>query len=150
MSTEQTTEQLVETASEQTAEELEKSLVEARKISDFRAKSLAQLIGVYVDSFSAQMINNNGVSYNEKLQASRALKEAILFAMDFGVGVTNAKIREKGTLAKEVNGLAGVMVQAMDTRFLILADNMKKQQDEQALAETSQNETVQTEGDTNV
>jgi hypothetical protein len=106
-------------------------LAEARRISEFRLKALSQLIGVYVDTFSAKMVATNGVSYNEKVQAAKALKEGVLFALDFGLGVTNANIRDKGTWAKEVNGLAGTLVQALDARFILLADNLKKQEDEQ-------------------
>lgn len=116
---------------------LEKSMDEARKISSFRLKTLSQLIGVYLDSFSAEMIATNKNTYNEKVQAAKALKEAVLFALDFAVNVTKADIREKGKLSKEVNGLAGTLVQAMDTRFLLLADNMKRQQDADEKAQAS-------------
>lgn len=117
-------------------EKLQQSLDEAKKISEFRLKTLSQLIGIHLDAFSAEMIATNGKSYKDKLLAAKALKEAVLFSIDFAVGVTKANIREEGTkLAKEVNGLAGVLVQAMDTRFLLIADNMKRQQDAEALAE---------------
>ena len=122
---------------EQTPADLEKGLAEARRISEFRLKTLSQLIGVYIDTFSAEMVSTNGKSYKDKLIAAKALKEGILFALDFGLGVTKANIRDGGKLSKEVNGLAGTLVQALDTRFILLADNMKKLEEE---AQASQNQ----------
>lgn len=118
------------------AETLQKNMDEAQKISQFRLKSLSQLIGIYLDTFSAEMIATNGKTYNEKVQAAKALKEGVLFALDFGLGITKANIREKGRLSKEVNGLAGTLVQALDTRFILLADNMRRLEEAQASAQT--------------
>lgn len=129
--------QTEETTKSLSVEELEKQTQDLAKVSEMRLKTLAQLIGIHIDSFSAIMIDTNGVSYKEKLQASAALKEALLFPLDFGLNVTKAEIREKGTkYAKEVNSLAGMMVQALDARFLLLANNMKKEQEKQNSTET--------------
>lgn len=144
MENNQTTEELEAIAATPTSDEqtLQESIDEAKKISEFRLKTLSQLIGIHLDAFSAEMIATNGKSYNEKVQAAKALKEAVLFAFDFAVGVTKADIREKGNYAKQTNGLAGVMVQAMDTRFLLLADKMKRDQEAtQASAATTNEET---------
>ena len=91
--------------------------------------ALSNLVGIHIDSFSAIMVNGNGVSYAEKLQAATALKEAILFALDFGLDVSKKKIRQSGKLAKEVNNLAAVTVKALDNRMLLLAAAMKEQED---------------------
>lgn len=115
-----------------TPEELDKQTQDLAKVTEIRLKTLSQLIGIHIDSFSAIMINTNGVSYKEKLQAASALKEALLFPLDFGLNVTKADIREKGVkYAKEVNSLAGMMVQALDARFLLLANNMRNEQEKQ-------------------
>jgi hypothetical protein len=125
----------------ETPADIEKGLAEARRISEFRLKTLSQLIGVYIDTFSAEMVSTNGKSYADKLIAAKALKEGILFALDFGLGVTKANIRDGGRLSKEVNGLAGTLVQALDTRFILLADNMKKLQEQDDAAAQNQTET---------
>ena len=120
-----------------TPEELDKQSAELVKVSEMRMKMFNQLLGIHIDSFSAIMMDTNGVSYNEKLQASKALKEAVLFALDFGLNVSKADIRQKGTkYAKEVNSLAGILVQALDTRFLLLANNMKQDQEKQNSTQT--------------
>jgi hypothetical protein len=118
-----------EVKQEMTPEAVEKAAV-------MKHNAMTQLVGIYVDSFSAIMLNGNGVSYHDKVQAARALKEAVSFALDFGVDATNATIRQGGKLAKEVNGLAGVLVQAMDNRMLLLASKMKDE--EQTTNETGE------------
>lgn len=129
--------------SNNTAEETKEvpTMETLRKMAEMKHSGLSNLLGIYIDSFSAIMINGNGTSYAKKVQAALALKEAVLFAMDFGLGVTNPKIREQGTaLSKEVNGLAGVMVQTLDNRMLLLADKMSK--DIETKEQTKTNETV--------
>lgn len=115
------TETQVEQQEQMTPEAVEKAAV-------MKHNAMSQLLGIYIDSFSAIMLNGNGVSYVEKVQAAKALKEAVVFALDFGVDATQAKIRQSGKLSKEVNGLAGVLVQAMDNRMLLLASRMKDEE----------------------
>lgn len=121
-----------ETATAETKPELSQAeqLVEMRKLAEMKHKTFSQLIGLHVDNFSAIMVNGNGVTYAQKVQAAGALKEAIMFALDFGLDVTKAPIRQGGKLAKEVNGLAGILVQALDNRMLLIADNMHKKETE--------------------
>lgn len=115
------------TTTEPSAEELNKQSEELEKVTQMRLKALAQLTGIHIDSFSAIMIDTNGVSYKEKLQAAKALKEAVAFALDFGLNVTNAEIRQAGVkYAKEVNSLAGILVQAFDARMLLLASKLQE------------------------
>ena len=109
----------------------EEQLEQLYKVSSMRHKALGDLMGNYIDYFSSIMVSSNGVSFQKKLEAAQALKEAVKFAFDFGLNVSKAKIRQSGNLAKETNGLAGVMVQALDTRFLLLADKLKKDEEQQ-------------------
>jgi hypothetical protein len=118
----------------------EEQLFELRKLSQMKHKTLTNLLGIHLDSFSAMMVKSNRVSYTEKLQAAQALKEAILFGLDYGLGITNPKIRQSGTLAKEVNNLAGVFVQTLDNRMLLVADKLNEQE---------KKEQTKTEGETN-
>lgn len=110
---------------EQVAEEVSNETL--RKMAEMKHKSLSTLLGIYIDTFSATMLNGNKTSYQKKVEAAKALKEAILFAVDFGLDLNNPKIRDKGMfMSKEVNGLAGVMVQTLDNRMLLLAEKMSK------------------------
>lgn len=104
----------------------EKQLMELRSLAEMKHKTFVNLLGIHIDTFSAVMVNGNGVTYNEKIQAARALKEAVLFALDFGLDISKTKIRQGGKLSKEVNGLAGIMVQALDNRMLLIADRMNE------------------------
>lgn len=125
----------------------EEQLNELRKVSAMRHKVLSGLVGNYVDHFSSIMVSTNKVSFQKKLEAAKALREAIQFSLDYGLEISKANIRQEGSpLAKEVNGLAGVMVQALDTRFLLLADKIKQQEDQ---ANNEQAQTNSTEEVTN-
>lgn len=124
----------------------EEQMFELRKLAEMKHKTFTQLLGLHIDGFSAIMVNGNGVSYAKKIQAAQALKEAVMFALDFGLDVSKAKIREGGALAKETNNLAGVMLQALDNRMLLMADRMNEKEKEDA-AKASATET--TEGDSN-
>mgnify|MGYP007031181460 CR=1 FL=1 len=123
-------EAITETATEvTTAPEVvnpEKQMMELRSLAEMKHKTFVNLLGIHIDTFSAVMVNGNGVTYNEKIQAARALKEAVLFALDFGLDISKTKIRQGGKLSKEVNGLAGIMVQALDNRMLLIADRMNE------------------------
>lgn len=127
------------------AETLSRGLEETRKITEFRHKQLSTLTVINIQNFCAMMISTNGVSYAEKVQAAEALTEAIKFSLDFGLGITKADIRESGKLAKDVNRLAGILVQSMDNRFLLLAQNMKDQQDSNETVTTTNEETKETQ-----
>lgn len=129
------------TTTEETKKELtqEEQLLQMRTLADAKHKMLTSLVGIHIDQFSALMVSNNGVSYAKKLAAAEALKEAVVFALKFGLGDKhNAKIRQGGTnLAKEVNGLAGVLVQALDNRMLILMDEMNKNNNKETGEQTN-------------
>ncbi len=117
----------------------EEQVFEMRKLAEMKHKTFNQLLGIHIDTFSSVMVNGNGVSYAEKIQAAQALKEAVLFALDFGLDVSKAKIRQGGKLAKQVNGLAGIMVQALDNRMLLVADRMnQKEQDDLKQGESNE------------
>lgn len=106
-----------------------------RKMAEMRMQSLSQLVEIHIQSLTQVMLSSNGVSELQKRQANKALVEAVKFALDFGVGVTNAEIRDRGTVyAKETNTLAGVLVQALDTRMIILADKLREQQELEEIA----------------
>jgi len=127
---------------------VEQQMDDMRKISEMRFKSLSQLVELHVQSLTRVMLSSNGVSELEKRQANTALVEAIRFALDMGLSVTEAKIRQGGKLAKEVNTLAGVLVQALDTRMLLLADNMRRDE-QKAQAEVTEENKTETQGEEN-
>lgn len=135
-----------ETVAEQAQEQVqeltqEQQIEQLYKVSSMRHKVLSDLVGVNMNPFLSIMMSSNGVSQKEKLMAAEALKEAVIFALDYGLNISQAGIREKGHLAKQVNTLAGVLVQSFDNRFLLLADKIKKEEDARINAESQQTTT---------
>lgn len=126
------------------AKTLEEQTTELRRISQFRHKAFTELVGVHLDGFSQIMISTNGVSFKQKLEASKALKEAVMFALDLGLDVTKATIRQHGKLAKQTNTLAGVVAQALDNRFLLLADKIQQDSVNEELTKTKEQVNEQT------
>ena len=128
---------------------LEEKQKNVRKLSEERAKVFSELVGIHLQTLTKVMMSNNGVSELQKRQANKALVEAVQFALDFGVGVTNANIRDRGTvLAQETNNLAGVLVQALDNRMILLADNLRQQQEAEVIAsQQTTEEQSQTQGE---
>ena len=120
-----TTEAVAEQPKELTKEE---QLVELRKLANLKHKSYSQLTGIHIDNLLATIISTNGVSYSKKLQAAQALKEGLLFAFDYGLNVSKAKIRQPGqAFAQESNNLAAIVAQLLDNRMLIIADKMNEE-----------------------
>lgn len=121
---------------------LEEQTTELRRISQFRHKAFTELVGVHIDGFSQIMISTNGVTFAQKVEASKALKEAILFALDLGLDITKAEIRQHGKLAKQTNTLAGVFAQTLDNRLLLIADKIQQDsvKEEQTKTEEKLNE----------
>ena len=132
---------------EQTLEQQQASL---RSVAEMKAKAYNELVAIHLQNLTRIMLSSNGVTELRKRQANKALVEAVLFALDFGVNVSNASIREKGTvLAKETNTLAGVLVQALDNRMLLLADNLRQQEElERIASQPTSDEQVGKNGDT--
>lgn len=121
-----------QTSVEQTLEQRQESL---RSVAEMKAKAYNDLVSIHLQNLTRVMLSNNGVTELQKRQANKALVEAVLFALDFGVNVTGATIRDKGVaLAKETNTLAGVLVQALDNRMLLLADNLRNQEELEKVA----------------
>lgn len=114
-------------------------VVDNKRTTEIKFATMSNLVGIYVDTLCAVMVNGNGTSYQKKLNAAAALKEAFQFALDFGLDVTGAKIRQEGNqFSKEVNSLAAVFVQAMDSRMLLMTNKI------------IENEQQNNEGETNV
>lgn len=103
-----------------------------RQVAEMQAEALTQIVGLHLDRLMGIMVSTNGVDFQRKLQAAKALKEAVAYALDFGLGVTETKIRGKGQpLAKETNELAAVLVKAFDNRMLLLADNLRQAEEQE-------------------
>jgi hypothetical protein len=127
------------------SEETTQNPVDNTRTSEIKLATMTNLACVYIDSLSAVMVNGNGTLYEKKLAAAAALKEAFKFALDYGLNVTGAKIRQQGTqFSKEVNSLAAVFVQAMDTRMLLMTNKIIES--EQQTNEGDTNVTEQTVG----
>jgi hypothetical protein len=134
------TEETVETSSESA----KPTLNDLNKVSKMKHKALSQLTSVHLNVLLGRVLDTRA-SYNNKVQAANALVEAVLFALDFGVSVTNAKIRSGGPFAKEVNNLAGVLAQANDIRMVLMAGSMAEEQEKEVVEQTTE-----TQGEENV
>lgn len=106
------------------------------KTAEATFKTFSQLVGIHIDTFTATMINGNRTSYEKKLAAGIALKESILFALDYGISVSGAKIRQGGILAKDVNNLAAILAKAFDTKMIVLASKLEQETTEATASET--------------
>lgn len=100
--------------------------IKALKINQ---KSLNRLFTMHLQELLKVLVSSNGVSELKKRQAAIAIDEAFQFALDFGVDVTKAKIRDEGTVfAAQTNNLAAILVKALDNRMVLLANNMYEQE----------------------
>lgn len=144
----QAVEQVTETSGlQQTLEQQQESL---RSVAEMKARAYNDLVSIHLQNLTRIMMASHGVTELQKRQANKALVEAVLFALDFGVNATGATIRDKGVaLAKETNTLAGVLVQALDNRMLLLADNLRKQEELEKIASqsTSEEKSEETQGE---
>lgn len=122
----------------------EQQNMELRKVSEMRHKALTRLVTAHIQNYGSTLIATNGVSYQEKLETLKSLIRAVEFAFDFGIGVTNPNIRDNGKLGKMENEMAGILVQTLDNRMLLIADNMRKQE-----IEDNKQAEEKVEGDTN-
>ena len=126
-----------QTSTEVTPEQQQASM---RAMAEMRRDAYTQLVSIHVQSLTRVLMASNGVSQLQKRQANKALVEAIEFALNFGVKDDNS-IRDKGTVfAKETNNLAATLVQALDNRMLLLADNMRRQEAEESVVESNNEE----------
>lgn len=109
---------------------LEQSQQAMRNVAEMQADALYEIVGLHIDRLSGIMVSGNKVSFQQKIQAAKALKLAVQGALKYGVKA-NLGLPEKGqVLAKETNELAAVLSQAMENKMLILADNYRQQQEE--------------------
>ena len=113
------------TSSEQPPVQSMETTIKALKIQH---KAMSQLVAMHLETLLSVMVSSNGVTQKKKLQAAAALIEAFQFSLDFGLGITKTKIRDKGEpYATQANNLAAVLVKAQDNRMVLLADQMAKQ-----------------------
>ncbi len=120
----------------------EQQMEAARKVAIMNQKALAQLIKLDIRNY----LNNltaPGVNGNMQKQIKESIERAILFSFDFGINVTNAGIAESGKLARQENALAAHLVRLRENSMLLLADNMRKQ--EQTAASAAEENTNATE-----
>lgn len=120
----------------------EQQMETARKVAVMNQKALAQLIKLDIRNY----LNNltaPGVNGNMQKQIKESIERAILFSFDFGINVTNADLAESGKLARQENALAAHLVRLRENSMLLLADNLRKQ--EQTAASAAEENTNATE-----
>lgn len=95
-------------------------------LTEMRREAYTNLVATHLQSLTKIMMSSNGVTELQKRQANKALVEAVTFALNFGIKDDNG-IRDRGAvLARETNNLAGILVQALDNRMLMLANRMNQ------------------------
>lgn len=122
---------------------VEEQIESAYKISVTKQKGfnkmVGETIGYYIDS-----LTKSGVTGNQRQIIKKSLIRAILFAFDHGINITNADIAQRGQdLAKLENQLAAQLVHLKENTMLLLAYNMRKQ--EQTAASAAEENTNATE-----
>ncbi len=111
----------------------EQQMEAARKVAVMNQKALSQLIKLDIRNY----LNNltaPGVNGNMQRQIKESIERAILFSFDYGINVTRADLAETGKLAKQENALAAHLVRLRENSMLLLADNMRKQEQTAASA----------------
>jgi hypothetical protein len=108
-----------------TPEEQEKETI---KIAEFRYRSLASLLKIYIQHFCAVMVSSNGVPYKDKVQAVDLLTNGLLAGLDMGVDLSNPTLLEKGKNAKEQANLGAVVAQMIDMSTVIKAFKLKQKE----------------------
>ena len=110
----------------------EQQAASVRAMAEMRRDAYSELVAIHLQTLTNVLMSTNGVSQLQKRQANKALVEAVKFALNFGIKDDNV-IRDKGAVfAKETNNLAAILVQALDNRMLLLADNMRRQEAEES------------------
>ena len=110
----------------------EQQAASVRAMAEMRRDAYSELVSIHLQTLTNVLMSTNGVSQLQKRQANKALVEAVKFALNFGIKDDNV-IRDKGAVfAKETNNLAAILVQALDNRMLLLADNMRRQEAEES------------------
>ena len=125
----------------------EEQFLQMRGMNEMRHKALSRLIEAQLLNYGATLITTNGVSYQTKLQTLREMISAVLFSLDVGLDITKPELKQKGQAAKNQASLAGLLAQALDNRFLLIADNMRKADLEQN--NSVESSTGETQGEEN-
>lgn len=74
----------------------------------------------------------HGVNENQKYQLKRSIVRALKFAVEFKTGEGQIELLQKGRLSKIENLLAMAMVKIDESNMLIMADNLRQQDEAQA------------------
>ena len=125
----------------------EEQFLQMRGMNEMRHKALSRLIEAQLLNYGATLITTNGISYQTKLQTLREMISAVLFSLDVGLDITKPELKQKGQAAKNQASLAGLLAQALDNRFLLIADNMRKADLEQN--NSVESSTGETQGEEN-
>lgn len=124
----------------QTPPSPEEQKVAARKLTEQQMKVLSELTRIHLASYLQDLAFKPGLSGNKKQAMIIDLLDGMQGILDLGVEITNVQVPEKGSNGRKVASLAGIMAQAMDTRMILLAQNLETAEKNNVIEETTNNE----------
>lgn len=122
--TEETTSTVENT--EQPQLSVEEQMEELNKISKARHKMMSMAVRGYVSDYLNTLAFKPGINGAKKAEMIVNFTDMLEGALDLGLEVTKAKIPSKGVVGKKVLPMGELLVQAMDNRMLLLAQNMEQ------------------------
>jgi hypothetical protein len=106
----------------------EQKLEESIKIATVHQKALDNMVRLDLRNY-LNMLTSSGVSGNKKLQIIQSLERAIMAGLDYGVGVSNQGILDKGPLAKLEASMAAHVARIRENSMLLIANNLKNNEE---------------------
>lgn len=117
----------VETKKEDTQLTEVEQMESARKVAIMHQRALDNIVRLDLRNY-LNMLTASGVDGATKKQIKESIERAIMTSVDFGVDITNQNTIEKGKLARQENAFAAHLVRLKENSMLLLADNMRLEQ----------------------
>lgn len=117
----------------------ETQLEHSKKIVSQQFNMLKFLAAGHIRNFGSIMISTNGVSYQDKLVALKALEKAVMESIEFGVNPERKPdLPAPGVrFSKEINNMVQCLVKLNELKTLLLAYNYKQNGEENETSEPS-------------
>lgn len=120
--TEQTNPEQAPEVQKSPAEQAQDAVKISRKLREGYNMLLEREIWTYINALTA-----SGVNENQKYQLKKSMARAISFGVNFMGGDPDIQLLQKGRLAQIENNLAMAIVKVSECNTLIMADNMRIQ-----------------------
>lgn len=109
---------------------VEQQLASLNKISKKRHEMFSTLVRAHVADYLQTLAFQPGLSGNKKFEMINNFVTMLEGVLDFGLDITKVTVPEKGSIGKKTATIGGILAQAMDNKFVLLAQNLKE--DEQS------------------